>query len=92
MARKYLSVAKKLEILKKAETSGNINATARAHNVQPNQIRNWRKNQLKLIAQKQINCKSRTVHSEESAHHPQLEQEVYTWMLQQRKNGFAARK
>ncbi len=51
MARKYLSVSGKLEILK-AETTGNVSATAREHSVQPNQIQNWPKNYQKLIAKK----------------------------------------
>ncbi len=40
MRPKFISVSGKLEILHEAETRGNIAATARARNVQPNQIRN----------------------------------------------------
>ena len=39
MDRKFFSVLKKLEIVNHAEIIGNISATAKAHNVQSNQIR-----------------------------------------------------
>ena len=70
IAIKYLSVSRKLEILKKAETTGNVPATARANNIKPNKIRNRRKNIQKLIAKKNKNYKAQTLHSGESTHHP----------------------
>ena len=52
MARNYLSVFKKLEIVKEVRNSGNVYGTAKKHNVQPNQIRAWRNMEQKLIEKK----------------------------------------
>ena len=41
MVRRYLSVSKKLDIVAEAQDSGNLYATARKHEVEPNQIRKW---------------------------------------------------
>ena len=62
MFRKYLSVSKKLVIVSAAELSGSVMGTARVNSVQPNQIRQWRRDKEKLI-EKTKNCKALTVHS-----------------------------
>ena len=54
MGRKFFSVSKKLEISNQAETSGNIAATARAHNVHHNQIRYWKRGKENLIEKSKI--------------------------------------
>ncbi len=46
---KFFSVSKKQKILRKAETSRNISATARVHNVPPSQIRYWRNGMEKSV-------------------------------------------
>ena len=60
MDRKYLSVSKKLDIVSAAELSGNELGTARVNDVQPNQIRQCRRDNEKLIEK---NCKALRVHS-----------------------------
>ena len=52
MARNCLSVFKKQEIFREARNSGNVCGTARKHNMQPNQIREWRTTEQKLIERK----------------------------------------
>ena len=49
MGRNYLSVSKKLDIVSAAELSGNVLGTAQVNSVQPNQIRQWRRDKEKLI-------------------------------------------
>ena len=53
MARKYLFVSKKLDIVSAAELSGNVLGTARVNNMQPDQIRQWLRDIEKLIDKKQ---------------------------------------
>ena len=84
-----MSVSRKLEIVDEAESSGNVASTAQNRNVQPKQIRHWRKYKQKLIDKKRKNSKARTVNRGNSAHHPQLETQLYDWVIKQRKNGFA---
>ena len=52
MVRRYLSVYNTLDILAEAQLSGNLYATTQKHDVQPNQIRKWRKNEKQLIEEK----------------------------------------
>ncbi len=89
MVRRFLSVSKKLKILDDAESSPNLSATARMHKVDPNQIRRWRANVHKLIEKQAKNPKALTVHCGEKAHYPELENSVFEWFQNQRKNGFA---
>ena len=52
MGRRFFPVSKELKILGEAESTGNLSATARSHNVQPNHIRYWRNEKEKLIGKK----------------------------------------
>ena len=53
MVRRYLSISKKLDIVAEARDSGNLYATAKKHDIQPNQIREWRRNEQTII-EKQV--------------------------------------
>ena len=52
MVRRNLSVSKKLDIVAGARDSGDLYATSQKHDVQPNQIREWRKKEQQLIEKK----------------------------------------
>ena len=80
MELNFLPVSRKLSLLKQAETSGTVKATARAHKVQPDQIRHWRNGISKLIEKKAENCKAQTVHSGDTALIPELENQVFEWI------------
>ena len=86
MSRKFLSVWKKLEILKQAKTRGNISTSRISHKALPNQIRNWLKNLRKILAKKQDNFKARQIRSRKIARHSQFDQEVYALIIQQQEN------
>ena len=52
MVRRYLPISKKSDAVAEAIDSGNMNGTAQKHDFQPNQIREWRKKEHKLIEKK----------------------------------------
>ena len=78
MGRKSISVAKKLEIIQKANETGNVKGTAEAYKVQPKQVRYWRGQIQQLIGKISINRRAKTIHSGNGAHHPELESNVYS--------------
>ena len=83
-----LTCFQKLDIVAEARDSGNLYATIQKHDVQPNQIREWRKKEQKLI-KKGGNGKASSVHSGPSVLNPTLENIVYTWILNQPTTGFS---
>ena len=80
MGRKFLSVSQKLVILDQAETSGNIAATAQAHNMQPNQIRYWMKG-IENSIQKRPIVKTLALYIRKIAHFPESEIKFLSWFL-----------
>ena len=73
MRRKSISVAKKLEIVQKANETGKLEGTAEVYEVHPKQVRYCRAQLQQLIGRLSINRREKTVHSGNNVHHPELE-------------------
>ena len=84
MPRTKLSLLQKVEIVESAQSSGNIRQTARKYKVQPSQIRRWRRNIQEITQLAEQNPKRLNVHKGRKILAPDLEEEVYTWIIAQR--------
>ena len=77
--RKSISVAKKLEILQKANETGNLKGTIEVYEVQPYQLCYWQAQVQQLIGKLFFNRRAKTLHSGYNAYHIELECTVYSW-------------
>ncbi len=84
-----LSVKQKLLIVDEATTTGNIRSTARKHQVQPSQIRKWRKNYEQIKAAVAVSPTKLTVHCRPKITYPELKRRVYDWVNAQRDDEYA---
>ena len=89
MGRAPLSVKKKLEILSHFHSTGNVRATARffsnsVRQIQPSQIRKWKRMEHTLREKSEKNCTALTIHKGRSPEDENLERILYEWIMQQR--------
>ena len=80
MKQKSISVVKKLEIVQKANGTGNIKDPAEVYEVQPKTVRFWRAQMQQMIRKLYINRRAKTVPTGNNARHPELESNVYSWV------------
>ena len=94
MPRNTISLSKKIQIVEYAEDAGCIRATADHFstyylNIQPSQIRRWRK-RIHLIREAHEHTKGKkTVHMANGTPHEALENNVYVWILKLRQKNVA---
>ena len=84
MVSKKLTHTSKLRILKHAETTNNIRATARKIRVQPSQLRRWRKMKAQIEIAVKENPTTQTVNPGPRPENPGLEQAMLSWILHSR--------
>lgn len=94
MVKATISAKYKLEIINDVNETGNVRETARKYskygsNIQPCQIRKWRKQEAALREKLQKNPKALTLHSGPTVQNPNVEQVVYDWIMAQRESEVA---
>ena len=89
MGRAPLSIKKKLEILSHYHRTGNVRATARffsnsSRQIQPAQIRKWKRSEQALRDKYEKNTTALTVHKGRPIEREDVESAVYEWIIKQR--------
>lgn len=74
---------RKIRILEEAERSGNLRATARKFQVQPGQIRRWRRNVVQIREVADCSPEKLTLHPGKSLTNAALDANVLNWMMDQ---------
>ena len=82
--RHTFNLMTKLRAIEMAEETGNKRKTARIFKVDPAQIRRWLKNKEKIREIALQNPRKLTVHSGPKLQHLELENIIYSWILEQR--------
>jgi len=86
--RNHIPIKRKLEIVSEIGGGLSLRKLAVKHGVTHKMICAWRDDKENLMEKLAKNSKAKTLHKGNSAHHPELEAEVFVWLRQMRKDGF----
>ena len=75
--------------MKKSQKSGNLKRTVRKYDVQPCQIREWRKNIQEIERLAMLNPKELNTNKAWKVENAELEENIYSWVMAQRNTELA---
>jgi len=85
--KRFIPLRKKLEAVQQLKDGVRMADIKRQFKCQGNQVHYWAAQEEELLAKRAANAHAVTVHSGGKAEHPELEAEVYDWVMSERGDG-----